>query len=127
MPDLLQRGAAWLADQRRRHLSRTVTYVRGLDSVDLPATVGRSTFEQVDEHGVLQRTEADDFLISPADLVLDGQRVLPEAGDRIREATDGGGTRVYEVLAIGTEPPWRWSDPHRTTLRIHTKVIGTEA
>ena len=41
--------------------------------------------------------------------------------DRI---TDGGS--VYEVMAPGTEPPCRYSDPHGVTLRIHTKLVGTE-
>ena len=43
----------------------------------------------------------------------------------IRE-TDGGKTYEYEVMAPGNDPCWRWSDDYRRTLRIHTKLIGTE-
>ena len=125
MADLLEKGAAWLEDRRTRHLTRTVTYVRGEDSVSVAATIGKTTFEQADEYGVIHRTESRDFLVLTADLVLDGSPTLPKAGDRIREA-DGDQVFVYEVLAPGGEPPWRYSDPYRRTLRIHTKHVGTE-
>jgi hypothetical protein len=47
------------------------------------------------------------------------------SGERHGEA-DGDQVFVYEVLAPGGEPPWRYSDPYRRTLRIHTKHVGTE-
>jgi hypothetical protein len=48
---------------------------------------------------------------------------LPVAGDRIRE-TVGERVFVYEVLAPGNEPHYRYSDPFRKLLRIHTKYVG---
>jgi len=30
------------------------------------------------------------------------------------------------VMAPGKEPAWRYSDPYRKTLRIHTKHVDTE-
>lgn len=125
MADLLEQGAAWLQEQRARHLSRTVTYLRGGDSVDLPATIGSTTFEQADEYGVIHRTESRDYLIAAADLVLADKLELPRPGDRIRE-TDGDQIFLYEVMAPGGEPPWRYSDAYRRTLRIHTKFVGME-
>lgn len=125
MPDLLEQGAAWLEEQRHTHMTRTVVYERGADSAELSATIGRSEFEQADEHGVIHRTESRDFLVRAADLVLAGAAALPKAGDRIREA-DGERTFVYEVMAPGGEPPFRYSDPYRRTLRIHTKHLSTE-
>jgi len=124
--DLLAKGAAWLEDQRHRHLTRTVVYQRGAESVELSATIGRTEFEQADEYGTIRRTEARDYLVRAVDLIIGGAQVLPKAGDRIRE-TDGGVTFIYEVMAPGGEPPWRYSDPIRQTLRIHTKSIGTES
>jgi hypothetical protein len=124
--DLLAKGAAWLEDQRHRHLTRTVTYVRSAESVEIAATVGRSEFEQADEYGAVRRTESRDYLVRAVDLVIASEQTLPKAGDRIREA-DGGVTFIYEVMAPGTEPPWRYSDPYRQTLRIHTKYVGTES
>jgi len=126
MTDLLAQGAAWLEDQRHKHLTRTVVYQRGADTVEMLATIGRTEFEQADEFGALRRTESRDYLVRAADLVIAGDPVSPKAGDRIRE-TDDGVTFIYEVMAPGNEPPWRYSDPYRRTLRIHTKYVGTES
>ncbi len=128
--DLLEQGSAWLEDQRHRHLTRTVTYQRGpivdmLYTVELAATIGRTVFEQADEFGMIQRTESRDYLIRAADLVLAGKPTLPRAGDYICE-TEGDTAFVYEVMAPGNEPPWRYSDPYRKTLRVHTKHVATE-
>jgi hypothetical protein len=106
-------------------MTRTVTYIRGADAVDLQATIGRTEFEQVDEYGSLHKIESRDFLVRAQDLVLAGSQTLPQAGDRIRE-TDGDQAFVYEVMAPGDEPPFRYSDPNRKTLRIHTKHVATE-
>lgn len=125
MPDMLEQGLAWLDDQRHRHMSRTVVYQRGTDAVELAATTGRTEFEQVDEHGTVIKLQSRDFLVRTADLELAGARTLPQAGDRVRE-TVGVQTFVYEVMAPGGEPPWRYSDPYRKALRIHTKHVGTE-
>jgi len=125
MPDVLEKGLAWLDDQRHAHMTRTVVYQRGADAVEIAATIGRTEFEQVDEHGVVQRLQSRDFLVRAADLVLAGAPTLPRAGDRIRE-TAGAQTFVYEVMAPGNEPPWRFSYPYRKALRIHTKHVATE-
>jgi hypothetical protein len=60
-------------------------------------------------------------LIQTADLSL-GE---PQRSDQIRE-TQGAKTFVYEVMAPGKEPAYRFSDPYRKTYRIHTKLVGTE-
>jgi hypothetical protein len=125
MADMLQQASDWLEEQRTRHASRMVRYVRGVQSVELPATIGKTTFEVDDGYGVLVRHESRDFLVLAADLILIGDRALPERGDRIRE-TQAGQVFVYEVTAPGKEPCWRYSDSFRKTLRVHTKQIDTE-
>ena len=125
MTDLLRRSSDWLEEKRTRHAASTVEYVRGSQSVDLLATVGKTAFEVDDGYGVLVRYESRDFLILAADLVLNDMSALPQRGDRIRE-TQGGTTFVYEVTAPGKEPCWRYSDAWRKTLRVHSKQIDTE-
>ena len=125
MTDMLEQGASWLDDQRHQHMTRTVSYVRGSSTVEVQATIGRTVFEQADEFGIVTKTESRDYLIRMADLVLDGQQTLPKRGDQIRE-TDGTTTFVYEVLSPGDEPVFRYADPYRKALRIHTKHIATE-
>ena len=126
MTDLLEQAATWLDDQRVQHMSRTVVYCRGDDSVAVQATIGTTIFEVDNGAGVLEKTESRDFLISTAELVLAGEETLPLRGDRIQE-TNGTQVFVYEVMAPGREPHWRYSDPYRKTLRIHTKHVDTEA
>lgn len=125
MADLLEQGAAFLDDRRHEHLTRTVTYKRGVDNVDLAATVGRTVFEQADESGFIRKVESRDFIVRRTELILGGVETLPKAGDRVRDP-DGSQTQVYEVMAPGGEPPFRFSDPYRKVLRIHTKHVATE-
>ena len=125
MGDLLDRGSAFLEEQRHRHMSRTVVYRRGAEAKELQATIGKTEFEQADDAGLIHRTESRDFLVRTADLDLGAGPILPRAGDQVRE-TVGASVFVYEVNAPGGQPPFRYSDPYRRTLRIHTKHIGTE-
>ena len=125
MADMLEQAAGWLDGMRAAHLSRPVQYCRGGDSVQVAASVGKTVFEIDDGYGAVERFESRDFLMLAADLVLGGTETLPHPGDRIKEMA---GTKlvVYEVMAPGKEPCWRWSDPYRRTLRVHTKQVGTE-
>ena len=125
MADLLQQGAAWLEGMRHKHASRPVMYQRGEQSVALNATVGRSMFQVVTADGVVEQVERRDYLVRAADLVLGGAVVVPQVGDRIREAV-GGKVQVYEVMGAGQEKHFRKSDPDGLTLRIHTAHVGTE-
>ena len=125
MGNLFECGVAWLADQLKAHGSSEVTYQRGADQVAVQATIGKTEFEIDDGSGLIQRFQSRDYLIQTADLQLGGHTTLPVAGDRIRE-TVGDQTFVYEVLAPGNEPHFRYSDPFRKVLRIHTKLVATE-
>lgn len=120
MADLLEQGTRWLEAQRTKHCTRDVTYVRGPAAVVVRATVGRTQFETDDGHAVRVEFTERDYLIRAADLVLSGQAVTPQAGDRLRESHSGQ-VLVFEVI------DWRYSDPYRQTFRIETKHIATEA
>lgn len=126
MADLLQFGLDWLGDQLKEHVSRTVVYRRGANEATVQATIGRTLLKLDDGYGGVRMEWTDrDFLIHAADLVLDGNAVLPQRGDLVRE-TQGTTTFVYEVMAPGKEPAWRWSDVYRKMLRIHSKQVGVE-
>jgi hypothetical protein len=126
MPDLLRTGSDWLADMLKEHASRPVVYRRGAEEVTVQATIGRTLLKLDDGYGGVRMEWTDrDFLIHAADLVLGTATVLPERGDTVRE-TVGSQTFVYEVMAPGKEPAWRWSGVYRKLLRIHTKQVGVE-
>ena len=126
MDDLLRWGSDWLEEQRNALMAKPVTYVRGGESTDLAASIGKTVFRIDKGYGVTERYESRDFLILSRDLVVGGTPTLPQRGDRIREA-DGNLVFVYEVMAPGNEPHFRYSDAYRKTLRIHAKLVSTEA
>lgn len=113
-------GAGWLADQLKANVSQTVTYWRCNKSIpNLKATLGQNPPGIQDEGTAIEtHWQSQDWLIKPGDLVLDGQTITPEQGDRI-EWNDN----IYEVLQT-FEPPKRKSGPHGYMLRIHTKLIA---
>jgi hypothetical protein len=125
LTNLLQTGSSWLADQMKTHASVDVVYERGAEQVPVKATIGKTEFELDDGSGVVVRIQSRDYLIHAADLQLSGSPTLPVAGDRIRE-TQGNKTFVYEVMAPGNEPHYRYSDPFRKLLRIHSKHVASE-
>ena len=123
MGDLLRQGVQWLEQQRATHCSSPVTYRRpsagsgqATEAV-IEATFGRTRYEVEDEHGLRVGAEVIDFLVSAE--VFAPMFGEPEAGDQI--VTDGV---VYEVMDLAGQGHWRWSDPYRTTMRIHTKEMG---
>ena len=124
MSDMLHRGQAWLADQLTKHASRNIVYQRDEISVELTATIGMSRYEQDDGEGVITRAQVRDYLINTRSLVQSAIGALPRRGDRILEQ-DGDTTFVFETMSIGSDPPWRYSDPFRVKLRIHTKQVET--
>jgi hypothetical protein len=122
---MLKTGAAWLDAQRTAHMSESVVYIRGNDSVTVTASIGKTIFRTENSFGFIEHYEGRDYFVLAADLLIDGSPVEPEAGDKVQE-TDGPVVRTYEVMAPGGEPCWRWSDEFNKTLRIHAKHVGTE-
>jgi hypothetical protein len=125
MSDILADNLAWFWTQQKRHRGVAVAYCRGLASIDITAVKGKTTAEQADEYGVVQRVTCVDFLVEAADLDFEetGQ-ITPVSGDQIKQ-TAGGQVFTYEVMSPGDRPAVEPSEPG--VLRIHTKLIGTEA
>lgn len=121
---MLAASESWLQAERHAHMTRAVSFVRGVLSVSVLATVGRTVFDVEREFGVVESVESRDFLVLATTLVLGGNLVTPQPGDRILE-TMGASVFTYEVShPIGSETPWRFSDQNRETIRIHTKLVS---
>jgi len=114
MADRLQQGLAWLEQQRTAHCASIVLYRRGETEVAVLAGRGKTDYQVADESGFAIGAHSLDFLILVGDLGLE-----PRAGDRI--VADG---RVYEVVNLGAEGCFRYSDAWRLTYRIHVKDVG---
>lgn len=101
----------------------TITYRRGDLTVEIRATLGQTRFEQQipDGNPIVRQTR--DYLFPATSLVLDEEQVLPERGDLIEE-TVGDSTLVYEILPVEDgETFFRYSDPERQEIRVHTQKI----
>ena len=116
MSDLLRQGSEWLEQQRTAHCSSPVEYRCKGATMNVMATFGRTEMELADESGLTITAQVWDFLINSESLIRE-----PEAADVI--AANG---RRYEVMNLGGEGCWRWSDPYRHTYRIHTKDVGAD-
>lgn len=119
MTDLLQSAAIWLAGKRKAHAGQPVTYQRGDLSVALTATVGRTEWESASADGTVVRFKTRDWIVTAADLAVDGVLLVPAHGDRIVMAD---GVR-YEVSAPAGQAVWQWSDEFDVSRRIHTKCV----
>ncbi len=104
-----------------------VTYGRtGQTPIANVSAVPGSTLSQIaaDEASMLW-TRTRDYLIPAASLNFGSGAVEPAEGDTITEVDPlSGHTYTFAVLPMGAEPAWRWSDPQRSTYRIHTKLKG---
>jgi len=120
--DLLQQAVDWLDSVRTSHLSQTVTYQRGEQSVELAATLGSTGYEASDDFGAMVQARTTDFIVSADALVLDGQMATPQPGDKV-QVTGPSKVLVFEVLALPGGEHFRQADPHGRMLRIHAKQV----
>jgi len=126
--NFLANGVAWLASKLPTVMGTSVYYRRGNRTTALCATMGQTKLMLADDVGATRIEWTDkDFLIPRSALTINSALTLPKVGDLVIH-NDGTETHTYEVLKYGgTEPHWRWSDPFRKIIRVHTKRITTEA
>lgn len=106
----------------RRNRGLAVTYRRGEASVAITAVPAATRVEVSDGSGVAVRATRRDWLVRAADLVLDGETVGPEVGDRIEMAAGDGGA-VFEVQRLAGEGHVQACDALGAVLRVHTRQV----
>lgn len=112
-----------MAARLEESASRSVTYLRGADSVSINATPNSTEYKVDDEEGFSLRLPAWEWTITAADLVLAGSLVTPVRGDIIRE-TVAGSNVDYEVAALSDDiPEWKYQDTSRVLLLVRTKRV----
>lgn len=123
MPNLMQRGATWLAGKLQTAAGRTVVYRRGNLSGDpITAACSMKQYSIVDAEGFTTTVESVDWLVTTAELVVQGAVITPRPGDRIHEIL-GGVLVEYEAMKLGSEPCSEWLDTSGVMTVIHTKRI----
>lgn len=117
MTDMLRAGSDWLEKMRSKHCTSSITYQRGALSGTFFSTFARTDYEVDDDLGFRVGIQMVDFLILASDFTPTFGS--PEVADRI--VADGV---TYEVMSLAGQGTWRWSDPYRTTMRIHVKEVS---
>lgn len=102
-----------MSDKMNCSVSSEIEYIHSNETKNVPATFGQTRYESASDYGMTTGAFLSDFLIRFNDLGF-----YPELGDRIH--ADG---RQYEVMDLGQEGCWRWSDPYGIRMRVHTKLI----
>ncbi len=124
--DLLKIGLATLTAKLSQSASQNIVYMRGTDYVETVATLGSKLLKLDDGEGGVRMQWTDmDFLIPAEGFEFDGEPIVPQRGDRVRLLA-GEAIEEFEVMPFGGDAPWRWSDPHQSMFRVHTKHIGDE-
>lgn len=121
MPNEMATAQADLMSQMNTAAGETVTYRRGSDDVEITAVVGRTAYELIDQTGSALQTSSIDFIVAPADLVLDSVTVTPEPGDEIDRTIEGGATATYDVRPDGGLACFQL-DPSRMQMRIRARL-----
>jgi hypothetical protein len=118
--DMIARGQKWLAEKVTAHASRTILYRRGESQIAILAAIGTTYVSQFAGDGLSVKVEVRDYLVDVDLLRIDDELIEPRRTDKIIEVIDGF-AHHFEVLPIGEEREWRYSDPYRNKFRIHTK------
>ena len=120
---MLKKGLRWLSDRQRDSNSEDVIYQAADGTqVHCRAMLGNKLFRIDMGDGGYRVEQSDlDFLIHRSELPW----VEPKRGDLILYEVEGT-TQTFEVTPYGGDPPWRYSDPHESMLRIHTKLVQTD-
>ena len=107
-------------------MGKPVVYRRGESSCTWRAVQGATNFETADANGVMVSFTSADFIGKADELILDEEPTIgpvePQRGDRIWKRK-GNSTLVYEILSLNGQPAYRYSDPERSIIRIHTKLL----
>ncbi len=118
MATLLESGVSWLGAQLRAAAGVTVRYKRGANEVELIAVPGRA--DQPTEGSGLEviATSARDWLINPADLIIESEQITPLRGDKLHH-----GDKSFEVIHRGNGECFRYSDPSQQMMRVYMQEI----
>lgn len=119
---MLAAASTWLDSTLKTSEGETVTIKVGGDEVDVTAVVGATPIGVDFGNGVFQTWQSTDFLIEASELVAGGVSFLPEPGMAFVR-TIGGDEKRFEVMPADDGRVFRYTDPGRAMLRIHTKEV----
>lgn len=125
---LLNNAASTLWPRLKAAGSQTIRFTRGAGSVVLDAVPGTTRHQIVTIDGQISKVQTQDWLVLSSELVVAAVAVKPQRGqDKIElltETTPRTVVRTFKVNHPGGLEPYRYSDPYRTIMRIHTTEVA---
>lgn len=113
---MLKNASTWLAAQREKFLALDCLYINKKgEEFAIKATIGKTEFYAPDAYGIVVKMEYRDFIFRPPETE---DTFTPQSGDIIL-----WDQQEYEVLAPESRTVWKWSDPFKTSIRVHTKHL----
>jgi hypothetical protein len=94
-----------------------ITYKRAADSLSLSATLGRSDFESLASNDATLRLRTVDFIVTTSAFKFGSTAITPQVNDEIEYAGNS-----YRVSMMAGNC-YRYSDPQKTSIRIHASRI----
>ena len=100
----------------------TANYSRGAEtSADLVVVPGNRFATVENSEGQIVQSRARDVLILASELIVGGQRILPDRHDKI-EIKDSAGM-VIQTMLVDTSPAYDDSDAFGVVIRVHAKLV----
>ena len=111
---MLKNGLNWLADIQKEKMSEDVLYASKGNARHVKAVVCNTEVE-------VDGDDAQSFTANYADFIFHSEDIAgtPEPGDRITYAG-----KIYEIRKDSISGGWRYADPYRNRIRVHTQIIG---
>lgn len=123
MSSMFKTAAQWLQRKRSNNAAVAIGYIRNAVTYSFNAWIGRTRYEDVDENGMVIRSETRDYFVKIADFSAAGLNE-PVVGDIITE-TINEEYMQFEVCQVLGQPHYN-KDPQHLYMRIHTNRISEE-
>lgn len=102
---------------------QSIIVVRGTDHCEIDLAVLAHGVVEVDRgDGLVTLWKSDDFLVRSEDYIFAGEQSRPQSGDVIQRLV-GGTLFQHEVCGPTSEDCFRYCDPQRTLMRVHTRLV----
>lgn len=125
MPDIFSGATAWFGRTLKNHAARAITITdRAVNpslSITLPASSGRSEWDESSADAVVHSYDTRDWLVDAADLIdAFGSPQKLRRGWIVTDSLDG---QRYEIFSPSGDQPWRYSDRDNQRVRIHSRNL----
>ena len=123
MPNLMQRGAAWLGEKQKVASGRTVRIRRQQQqTAPIIGWVHKHEYDEIGDDGIATTVVMDDWTFTAADIVIGGNQVELRDNDMIVETLNGVEI-LYQVSPVRGHRSVEWLDTSGILLLVHSNRV----